>query len=65
VEALLLHDRYDAVTHFGESEKLAAAWPGARLVATEGLGHGLTAPLAVELVLDFARQKLPSLRETR
>jgi pimeloyl-ACP methyl ester carboxylesterase len=65
VEALLLHDRYDAVTHFGESERLAAAWPGARLVATEGLGHGLTAPLAVELVLDFARQKLPFLRETR
>lgn len=56
VEALLIHDRHDPVTHFNQSEKLCAAWPGARLVATEGFGHGLTAPRAVEIVLDFARQ---------
>ncbi len=54
VEALLLHDRYDPVTHFSESEKLCAAWQGAHLVATEGLGHGLTAPQAVNIVLNFA-----------
>lgn len=60
VEALLLHDRHDRVTHFSESERLCAAWPGARLIATEGLGHGLTAPQAVHLVLDFARQGLPA-----
>jgi pimeloyl-ACP methyl ester carboxylesterase len=58
VEALLLHDRHDRVTHFSESERLLHAWPGARLVATEGLGHGLTAPQAVNIVLDFARQGL-------
>ncbi len=57
VEALLLHDRHDPVTSFSESERLRAAWPGARLVATEGFGHGLTAPQAVEIVLDFARQR--------
>lgn len=60
VEALLLHDRHDRVTHFSESERLCAAWPGARLMATEGLGHGLTAPQAVNIVLDFARQGLPA-----
>lgn len=60
VEALLLHDRHDRVTHFSESERLCAAWPGARLTATEGLGHGLTAPQAVNIVLDFARQGLPT-----
>ncbi|MCS6928033.1 MAG: alpha/beta hydrolase [Saprospiraceae bacterium] len=58
VKALLLHDRHDRVTHFSESERLCAAWPGARLVATEGLGHGLTAPQAVNIVLEFARQSL-------
>lgn len=58
VEALLLHDQHDRVTHFSESERLCAAWPGARLMATEGLGHGLTAPQAVNIVLDFARQGL-------
>ncbi len=58
VEALLLHDRHDRVTHFSESERLCAAWPGARLIATEGLGHGLTAPQAVSVVVNFARQGL-------
>ncbi len=58
VEALLIHDRHDPVTHFHQSEKLCAAWPRARLVATEGLGHGLTAPEAVEIILNFARQGL-------
>lgn len=58
IEALLLHDRHDRVTHFSESERLCAAWPGARLIATEGLGHGLTAPQAVSVVVNFARQGL-------
>jgi len=57
VQALLIHDRGDRVTHFAESEKLHAAWPGARFWATEGFGHGLTAPEVVDAVLAFAQGK--------
>lgn len=39
VEALLFHDRDDAQVDFSDGELLAASWPGAHLVATEGLGH--------------------------
>jgi len=55
VQTLLIHDRGDRVTHFAEGEKLGAAWPGARFWATEGYGHGLTAPEVVEAVLAFAQ----------
>jgi pimeloyl-ACP methyl ester carboxylesterase len=37
--ALVVHDRDDDDVPFGHAEELAAAWPGARLVATSGLGH--------------------------
>ena len=36
---LLLHDRDDREAPFPTSERLAQTWPGARLLATEGLGH--------------------------
>lgn len=37
--ALLFHDRSDAQVDFADGQQLAGAWPGARLVATDGLGH--------------------------
>lgn len=37
--ALLLHDRDDPDVPFGHAEEIAAAWPGATLIATTGLGH--------------------------
>jgi pimeloyl-ACP methyl ester carboxylesterase len=37
--ALIMHDRLDKEVHFRDGETLAAAWPGAEFVATEGLGH--------------------------
>ncbi|MBL7798030.1 MAG: alpha/beta hydrolase [Saprospiraceae bacterium] len=55
VQSLIIHDRGDRVTHFVEGEKLHAAWPGAQFWATEGFGHGLTAPEVVEAVLAFAQ----------
>jgi pimeloyl-ACP methyl ester carboxylesterase len=58
VSSLLIHDRQDRVTHFGESEKLYQAWPGAQLFATEGFGHGLTAPQVTEAVVDFVREPI-------
>lgn len=57
VEALLIHDRHDRVTAFRESETLLAAWPGARLLLTEGFGHGLTAPQVTSTVLEFVHEE--------
>jgi pimeloyl-ACP methyl ester carboxylesterase len=39
VPALLLHDAEDREVPLSESARLAAAWPGATLVTTRGLGH--------------------------
>ena len=36
---LVIHDRDDAEVPFENGEAIASAWPGATLVATEGLGH--------------------------
>ncbi|MEP6688084.1 MAG: alpha/beta fold hydrolase [Gemmatimonadales bacterium] len=37
--ALVLHDREDEDVPFVHAEEIVAAWPGARLVPTAGLGH--------------------------
>jgi pimeloyl-ACP methyl ester carboxylesterase len=37
--ALLVHDENDDQIPYSESAELAAAWPGAKLVTTQGLGH--------------------------
>lgn len=37
--ALLIHDRDDIDVPYEEGVEVAEAWPGARLLATEGLGH--------------------------
>lgn len=39
VPLLVVHDRGDAEVPFADGADIAAAWPGARLVATDGLGH--------------------------
>jgi pimeloyl-ACP methyl ester carboxylesterase len=38
-EGLVVHDRRDPDVPFAEAEALVAAWPSARLHATDGLGH--------------------------
>jgi pimeloyl-ACP methyl ester carboxylesterase len=38
-ETLVVHDRADKETPYRVGAALAAAWPNARLVTTEGLGH--------------------------
>ena len=37
--ALIVHDRTDRVALFSEGERVAASWPNARMLATDGLGH--------------------------
>ena len=37
--ALLVHDRGDSDVPYRHAEEIVSAWPGARLLATDGLGH--------------------------
>lgn len=52
---LVIHDRADRVNPFADGEAFAAAIPGARLLATEGLGHArlLRQPAVIAAVADF------------
>ncbi|MGD9573326.1 MAG: alpha/beta fold hydrolase [Thermoleophilia bacterium] len=56
VPGLVVHDRGDPDIAFAEGELLARAWPGARFLSTEGLGHRavLRDPGVVRDVLAFA-----------
>ena len=38
-DALVIHDRRDRMVSFEQGARVARLWPGARLLATEGLGH--------------------------
>ena len=42
IPALIVHDRDDPQIPLQDSEALASAWDGARLLVTDGLGHGRT-----------------------
>ena len=39
IPALIVHDRDDTAVPFADGQAIADAWPSARLLATEGLGH--------------------------
>jgi pimeloyl-ACP methyl ester carboxylesterase len=56
--ALLVHDRGDPDVPYRHAEELAAAWPGARLLATDGLGHRaiLRDPSVVRSTVAFLAQ---------
>jgi pimeloyl-ACP methyl ester carboxylesterase len=53
--ALVVHDRDDPVVPWTDGAAVAAAWPGATLVTTRGLGHRnvLCDPEVVRMVTDF------------
>jgi pimeloyl-ACP methyl ester carboxylesterase len=55
--ALLLHDRGDEDVRYAQAEEIAAAWPGARLIATTGLGHRglLRDPATLREIVAFLR----------
>lgn len=52
---LVIHDRDDAEVPLADGAALAASWPGARLIATTGLGHRrlLRDPEVVTAAADF------------
>ena len=55
--ALIVHDLDDTDVPWGEGERYAQHWAGARLYTTEGLGHRrvLDAPEVIEAALAFVR----------
>jgi pimeloyl-ACP methyl ester carboxylesterase len=61
VPALVAHDRLDREVAFASGEALAAAWPGARLHATAGLGHRriLRDPGVLAAAAAFVAERLP------
>jgi pimeloyl-ACP methyl ester carboxylesterase len=50
---LIIHDRKDPLIPYAISARLAERWPGAEVIATEGLGHRrtLSCPKVVEEIL--------------
>jgi pimeloyl-ACP methyl ester carboxylesterase len=56
---LVVHDREDATVPFTEGAAIAASWPGARLLATTGLGHRgvLRDPQVATAVMRFVTDK--------
>jgi hypothetical protein len=59
--ALVVHDRTDAEVPFEHGAAIAASWPRARLLATDGLGHRrvLRDPGVVEAVAAFVLGRMP------
>lgn len=57
--ALIVHDLDDADVPWGEGERYAVCWPGARLLTTQGLGHRrvLAEPAVIDAALAFVRGK--------
>jgi len=53
--ALVVHDRTDGIVPWAQGAALARAWPGARLLSTDGLGHGriLEAEGVARAAVDF------------
>lgn len=54
---LIIHDRRDKEIPYAEGEALAAGWPNAELITTDGLGHQriLRDAAVIDRVADFAR----------
>jgi pimeloyl-ACP methyl ester carboxylesterase len=57
--ALVIHDRGDGVVPWTQGAALARAWPGARMLSTDGLGHGriLESEIALRAATDFIAGK--------
>lgn len=55
IPALLIHDEKDEITPISDSQAIAAAWPGAKLVTTQGLSHRgiLRDATVIEKVVEF------------
>jgi pimeloyl-ACP methyl ester carboxylesterase len=63
---LLVHDRGDTIVPFAEGAAIAASWPGARLLPTDGLSHRrlLSDPAVVAEAVRFVAGSSPPLSES-
>jgi pimeloyl-ACP methyl ester carboxylesterase len=54
---LVIHDQGDREVPYASGERIAEAWPGARLITTEGLGHNriLRDPEVIHAATSFMR----------
>ena len=61
-DTLVVHDRGDRQTPYAVGEAIAAAWPNARLMTTEGLGHHriLADPAVVAAVVGHVTGRVPA-----
>lgn len=61
VPALIVHDESDTQVAVEDAIMLAAAWPGARLVTTQGLGHVriVRDQDVIDQVVEFLRSRVP------
>ena len=61
VPLLVIHDRGDVEVPLADGEAIAAAWPGGRLLVTEGLGHRriLRDPAVARAAAAFVLEKAP------
>jgi pimeloyl-ACP methyl ester carboxylesterase len=52
---LIVHDRDDSDVPYTHGEEIAAAWPGAELLTTNGLGHRavLRDPAVIQRTVTF------------
>jgi pimeloyl-ACP methyl ester carboxylesterase len=57
--ALVIHDRDDRITSWTQGASFARHWPGARMLSTDGLGHGriLAAPEVAHAAADFITRR--------
>jgi pimeloyl-ACP methyl ester carboxylesterase len=64
VALLVFHDKEDAEVPWSNGAAITAAWPGADLVTTEGLGHKLIAhdPEVVRRAVEFLRERADHIR---
>lgn len=60
-DLLVIHDRHDREVPFADAMRHVRAWPGARMLETEGLGHRrlLGDPVVIEASLDFIAGERP------
>ncbi len=53
VEGLLIHDKYDAVIPYSDAEDFKSFYKNAKLITTEGFGHGLKSETVDNHIIAF------------
>ncbi len=53
VKGLIAHDIHDTVVSFKEGRKMAEAWPSAKFITTNGLGHSMHGDALYNSIYDF------------